>query len=82
MGYTLRNDGAALVLCLVFLTLSAAALAVSWAVGRVWGDLSSRRRAGEALTEAEQEQLRRSRRRSLLWMGACVLLTVLAFLVL
>ncbi len=82
MGYTLRDNGAALVLCLVFLTLSAAALAVSWAVGQAWGDLSSRRRAGEALTEAEQDMLRRSRRRCLMWMGGSVLLSVLAFLVL
>ena len=75
----LRDDGAALTLFLIFLALSAAAFIVAWAQGRRWGDLSSRRRYGEALTEEEQGLLRRSRRSFWIWAGASLVMAALSF---
>ena len=80
MGYTLRNTGASLGFFLLFLALSAAALCAAWWMGRPWGDLSSRRRNGEALTEEELSRLKRSRKLFCLWAGASLLLTAAAFL--
>ena len=76
---TLRDNGAALALFLIFLALSAAALIAAWALGRRWGDLSSRRRYGEALTEEEQGLLRRSRRSFWIWAGAALVMAGLSF---
>ena len=76
---TLRDDGAALTLFLIFLGLSAAAIIIAWAQGRRWGDLSSRRRYGEALTEEEQGLLRRSRRSFWIWAGVSLVMGALSF---
>ena len=75
----LRDDGAALTLFLIFLALSAAAIIVAWVRGQRWGDLSSRRRCGEALTEEEQELLRRSRRDVWIWVGISLVMAALSF---
>lgn len=75
----LRDDGAALTLFLIFLALSAAAVIVAWAQGRRWGDLSSRRRCGETLTEEEQGLLRRSRRSFWTWAGVSLIMAALSF---
>ena len=75
----LRDNGAALTLFLVFLAFSAAAFIIAWAQGRRWGDLSSRRRYGEALTEEEQGLLRRSRRSFWIWAGVSLVMAALAF---
>ena len=75
----LRDDGAALTLFLIFLALSAAAFIAAWAQGRRWGDLSSRRRYGEALTEEERGLLRRSRRSFWVWMGVSLVMAALSF---
>ena len=80
MGYTIRNTGLMLCLFLLFLVLSAAALCAAWWMGRPWGDLSSRRRSGEALTEEEFSRLRHSRKLFSLWAGASLLLAAAAFL--
>ena len=74
-----QNVDVLLTLFLVFLLLSAAALIVAWARGRQWGDLSSRRHYGEALTEAEQQALRRSRRSFWLWAALSLIFAALAF---
>ena len=76
---TLRDDGAALTLFLIFLALSAAAFIAAWALGQRWGDLSSRRRCGEALTEEEQGLLRRSRRSFWIWIGISLVMAALSF---
>ena len=76
---TLRDDGAALTLFLIFLALSAAAFIVAWAQGRRWGDLSSQRRSGEALTEEEQGLLRRSRKSFWIWAGISLVMAALSF---
>ena len=76
---TLRDNGAALTLFLIFLALSAAAFVVAWAQGRRWGDLSSRRRYGEALTEEEQRMLRRSRGSFWIWVGVSLVMAALSF---
>ena len=76
---TLRDNGTALTLFLIFLALSAAAVIVAWAQGRRWGDLSSRRRYGEALTEEEQALLRRSRRSFWIWAGVSLTMAALSF---
>ena len=75
----LRDDGAVLALFLILLALSAAALIVTWAQGRRWGDLLSRRRYGEALTEEEQGLLRRSRRSFWIWTGVSLVMAALSF---
>lgn len=76
---TLRDDGAALTLFLIFLALSAAAIIAAWAQGRRWGDLSNRRSCGEALTEEERGVLRRSRRSFWIWAGISLVMAVLSF---
>ena len=76
---TLRDDGAALTLFLIFLALSVAALIVAWALGRRWGDLSSRRRFGEALTGEEEELLRLRRRSFWIWAGISLVMAALSF---
>ena len=76
---TLRDDGAALTLFLIFLALSAAAFIAAWALGRRWGDLLSRRRCGEARTEEEQGLLRRSRRSFWIWIGVSLVMAALSF---
>lgn len=75
----LRDNGAALTLFLIFLALSAAALIIAWTRGRRWGDLSNRRRYGEALTEEEQELLRRSRGSFWIWAGISLVMAALSF---
>ena len=76
----LRDNGVALTLFLIFLVLSVAAVIVAWAAyGRRWGDLLSRRRCGEALTEEEQELLRRSRRSFWIWAGVSLTAGLLSF---
>ena len=77
--YTIRKDGALLILFLAFLTLAVAALIVAWVQGQRWGDLSSRRHYGEALTEDEQAALIRSRRKFFLWAGASLAMAAAAF---
>ena len=79
---TAGNDAARLVLFLVLMLLAFAALAVAWAMGRQWGDLSSRRHYGEALTEEERAALGRSRRAFFVWAGVSAVLTALSFLAL
>lgn len=66
-------------LFLAFLLLSIFAMVIAWAKGRQWGDLSSRRRYGEALTEEERSALRKSFRAFLIWAGISLLLAVLSF---
>lgn len=63
----------------ILLLFSFVSVIAAWISGRQWGDLSSRRRYGEALTEDEMKTLRRSRRSCLLWLFASALLAVLAF---
>ena len=59
--------------------LVAAAIIVAWVRGQRWGDLLSRRRCGEALTEEEQELLRRSRRSFWIWAGISLVMAALSF---
>lgn len=75
----IQNDGAILVLFLAFSVLSLAALIIAWLRGRAWGDLSSRRHYGEALTEEEQKTLKRSRRDFFLWLGVSFVAAALSF---
>lgn len=79
MGYRLEDSGRILTLFLVFLLAAFAALIVAWIQGRRWGDLSSRMRYGEALTEEEKKQMKRSLRNFLIWAGASLALATLAF---
>ena len=80
MEYLNENSGRALGLFLAFLALSLAALVAAWIRGREWGDLSSRRRCGEALTAKEQDALRRSRGGFCIWALASLLLAAISFL--
>lgn len=79
---TAQNNTAILILFLVFLSLALAALLIAWFQGRQWGDLSSRRHYGEALTEDEQKALRRSRRSFWIWAGVSAFFLALSFFVL
>ena len=74
-----QNVDVLLTLFLVFLLLSGAALIVAWVRGRQWGDLSSRRHYGEALTEDELAALRRARRSFWTWAGVSLALAALSF---
>lgn len=76
------RSGTALILFLTLLFLALAALIVAWIQGRQWGDLSSRRHYGEALTEEERRAMKRSRRSFWIWAGVSLLLTALSFFVL
>jgi len=82
MEYLNENSDRALAMFLVFLTLSLAALVIAWIRGREWGDLSSRRHYGEALTTKEQDALRRSRRSFWIWACASLILAAISFLAL
>ncbi len=73
------NSAAVLVMFAAFLFLSLAALVAACVRGREWGDLSSRRHYGEALTEEEKTALRRSRRSFLIWMGVSLISAALSF---
>ena len=75
----LQDGNTLLALFALFLLLAAAALVIAWHFGRRWGDLSSRRHYGEALTEAEQQALRRSRRSFWLWAALSLIFAALAF---
>ncbi|MBR3561765.1 MAG: hypothetical protein IKN81_09645 [Oscillospiraceae bacterium] len=75
----LQDGNTLLALFALFLLLSVAALTVAWWHGRRWGDLSSRRHYGEALTEEEQTMLRRERRSFLIWAGISLALMALSF---
>ena len=75
----IQNDAAILILFLVFLLLSLAALLIAWFQGRQWGDLSSRRHYGEALTEEEQKALKRSRRNFWIWAAVSLICAALSF---
>ncbi|MBQ9648326.1 MAG: hypothetical protein IJV43_08210 [Oscillospiraceae bacterium] len=79
MTYRIQDDATVLALFLVFLLLAVAALIVAWGKGRQWGDLSSRRHYGEALTEDEQKALGRSRRNFFLWAGVSLAMAALSF---
>ena len=79
MSYRIQDDATILVLYSVFLLLAVAALVVAWVRGRQWGDLSSRRHYGEALTEDEQKALKRSRRNFFLWAGVSLVMAALSF---
>ena len=79
---TAQNNTAILILFLVFLSLALAALLIAWFQGRQWGDLSSRRHYGEALTEDEKKALRRSRRSFWIWAGVSAFFLALSFFVL
>ena len=79
MTYQTQDDAAVLILFLTFLLLSLAALLIAWFRGRQWGDLSSRRHYGEALTEDEQRALKRSRRSFWLWAGVAAVFAALSF---
>lgn len=79
---TAQNNTAILILFLVFLSLALAALLIAWFQGRQWGDLSSRKHYGEALTEDEQKALRRSRRSFWIWAGVSAFFLALSFFVL
>ena len=76
---TAQNNTAILILFLVFLSLALAALLIAWFQGRQWGDLSSRRHYGEALTEDEQKALKRSRRNFWIWAGVSAVFAALSF---
>ena len=82
MTYQTQNNAVVLILFLTFLTLSLAALLIAWFQGRQWGDLSSRKHYGEALTEEEQKALRRSRRNFWIWAGVSAVFAAFLFLVL
>ncbi len=75
----LQDGNTLLTLFLLFLLLAAAALVIAWHYGRRWGDLSSRRQYGEALTEDEQTALRRARRNFWIWAGISLVLMALSF---
>lgn len=75
----IRDAQTLLALFLLLLLFSVAALIMAWIVGRQWGDLSSRRRHGEVLTEEEQKTLRRSRRIFCIWVLISLLLAALSF---
>lgn len=79
---TAQNNTAILILFLVFLSLALTALLIAWFQGRQWGDLSSRKHYGEALTEDEQKALRRSRRSFWIWAGVSAFFLALSFFVL
>ncbi len=74
-----RSSGASLTLFLTLLLLSAAALIAAWSHGRQWGDLASRRRYGEALSEDEQKSLRRCRRNFWIWASISLTFATLSF---
>ena len=76
---TAQNNTAILILFLTFLSLALAALLIAWFQGRQWGDLSSRKHYGEALTEDEQKALRRSRRSFWIWAGVSAFFLALSF---
>ena len=76
---TAQNNTAILILFLTFLSLALAALLIAWFQGRQWGDLSSRKHYGEALTEDEQKALRRSRRSFWIWAGVSAFFLTLSF---
>ena len=76
---SVRDNGTILILFLIFMVLALAALIVAWLRGRAWGDLSSRRHFGEALTEEEQKALKRSRRSFFIWAGVSLVATAFAF---
>ena len=82
MSYRTQDDAVVLILFAVFSFLALAALLVAWGRGRQWGDLSSRRHYGEALTEEEQKALSRSRRNFWIWAGISLIFTALTFLTL
>ncbi len=82
MGGVYRDDGMLLVWFLVFLTLAFVALIVACIRGRRWGDLSSRRNNGEALSGEEVKTLKCSRRSFCIWLGISLLLAALAFFLL
>ena len=73
------NSAVILALFAGLLFLALAAFVAAWASGRQWGDLSSRRHYGEALTEDEKKALRRSRRAFLIWAGVSLLSAALSF---
>ena len=75
----LQDGNTLLALFALFLLLSAAALVIAWHYGRRWGDLSSRRHYGEALTEDELAALRRARRSFWVWAGVSLALAALSF---
>ena len=75
----LQDGNTLLTLFAIFLLLSAAALVIAWHYGRRWGDLSSRRHYGEALTEDELAALRRARRSFWIWAGVSLALAALSF---
>ena len=79
---TAQNNTAILILFLTFLSLALTALMIAWFQGRQWGDLSSRRHYGEALTEDEQKALRRSRRSFWIWASVSAFFLALSFFVL
>lgn len=79
---TAQNNTAILILFLTFLSLALTALLIAWFQGRQWGDLSSRKHYGEALTEDEQKALRRSRRSFWIWAGVSAFFLALSFFVL
>ena len=68
-----------LTLFLIFMVLALAALIIAWLRGRAWGDLSSRRHYGEALTEEEQLALKRSRQSFFIWAGVSLAAAAFAF---
>ncbi len=80
MDILLRNDETLLILFLSLSFLAFLSLLAAWFTGRRWGDLSSRRHFGEALTEEEMKTLRRSRRSFWVWAGISLVFLALSYL--
>ena len=76
------NETTMLILFAAFLGIALVTLAVAWAKGRQWGDLSSRKHYGEALNTEERKTLSHSRRDCLIWAAISLTFTFLAFLML
>ena len=76
---TFENSEAILRLFLIFLALSLAAVLIALVPGSRWGDLSSRRQSGEALTEEERRRMKRARLHFVLLSSISLLFALLAF---
>ena len=79
MAVRFADSALVLRLFIIFLAASLAALLVACVFGRRWGDLSSRRHYGEALSEEELRALARARRGFLVWAGLSLVSAGFAF---